>query len=127
MVEVIFGFISGIISGTGMGGGAILIILLSLFRGVSQHVAQATNLIFFIPTSIAAIIVNVRNKKVNFRIGWQIIIFGLIGVFIGFNLGKRIEVNMLRRYFGIFLLLIALYEVYMIIKKEKVFKKIFDC
>ena len=47
MVEIIIGFISGIVSGTGMGGGTILIVLLTFILGIEQHIAQATNLIFF--------------------------------------------------------------------------------
>ena len=43
MLEILTGFISGIVSGTGMGGGTILILILSLFMGVDQHIAQATN------------------------------------------------------------------------------------
>ena len=45
-----------------MGGGTILILCLSMFMGVEQHIAQATNLVFFIPTSIIAIITNKRKK-----------------------------------------------------------------
>ena len=56
MIEILIGMISGIVSGTGMGGGTILIFLLTFMMGIEQHVAQATNLIFFIPTSIVAII-----------------------------------------------------------------------
>ena len=66
MLEILIGIISGIVSGTGMGGGTILIFLLSFMLGIDQHVAQATNLIFFIPTSIVAIIVNVKNKNIDF-------------------------------------------------------------
>ena len=62
MVEVLIGIISGTISGTGMGGGTILIFLLTVLCGLEQHIAQATNLIFFIPTSIVAIIVNINNN-----------------------------------------------------------------
>ena len=58
MIEVLIGLISGIISGTGMGGGTILILLLSIFMGLDQHVAQATNLVFFVPTAIAAIFIS---------------------------------------------------------------------
>ena len=61
MIEILIGMISGIISGTGMGGGTILIFLLTFMMGIEQHVAQATNLIFFIPTSIVAIIINIKN------------------------------------------------------------------
>ena len=49
MIEILIGMISGIVSGTGMGGGTILIFLLTFMMGIEQHVAQATNLIFFIP------------------------------------------------------------------------------
>lgn len=73
MEKLLIGFVSGIVSGTGMGGGTILILCLSIFLGVNQHTAQATNLIFFIPTSIAAIIINVKEKKINFKIAWTII------------------------------------------------------
>ena len=61
MIEILIGMISGIVSGTGMGGGTILIFLLTFMMGIEQHVAQATNLIFFIPTSIVAIIINIKN------------------------------------------------------------------
>ena len=65
MGEILIGIVSGIISGAGMGGGTILIFLLSFVMGVEQHIAQATNLIFFIPTSIVAIIVNLKNKNIK--------------------------------------------------------------
>ena len=64
MIEILIGMISGIVSGTGMGGGTILIFLLTFMMGIEQHVSQATNLIFFIPTSIVAIIINIKNKNV---------------------------------------------------------------
>ena len=66
MIEILIGMISGIVSGTGMGGGTILIFLLTFMMGIEQHVAQATNLIFFIPTSIVAIIINIKNKNIDF-------------------------------------------------------------
>ena len=63
MIEILIGMISGIVSGTGMGGGTILIFLLTFMMGIEQHVSQATNLIFFIPTSIVAIIINIKINK----------------------------------------------------------------
>ena len=68
MLPIIFGIIAGIVTGLGMGGGTILILLLSLFMGVEQHVAQATNLVFFIPTSIVAIITNIKQKYIDFKV-----------------------------------------------------------
>ena len=78
MIEIITGVISGIVSGIGMGGGTILILILSIFVGMEQKVAQATNLIFFIPTSIAAIFINFKKNNINLKIGKIVIFFGCI-------------------------------------------------
>ena len=83
MLGVIFGIISGIVTGLGMGGGTILILLLSLFMGLEQHIAQATNLVFFIPTSIAAILTNLKQKNVDLKLAITISSFGIIGAIIG--------------------------------------------
>jgi len=96
MGEVIIGIISGTISGTGMGGGTILILCLSLFWGIEQHMAQATNLVFFIPTSISAIIVSIKEKLIEWKIGIPIAISGIVGAAIRSNNiikngGKRTE------------------------------------
>ena len=48
---IIIGIISGIVTSLGLGGGAILIIGLTLFLGIEQRIAQSVNLIFFIPTA----------------------------------------------------------------------------
>lgn len=122
MVEVLIGIISGTISGTGMGGGTILIFLLTVLCRLEQHIAQATNLIFFIPTSIVAIIVNIKNKNIDLKLATIISIFGILGAIIGANLSVHTDVKMLRKYFGIFLAIIALHEIYTIIKENKKIK-----
>ena len=62
MEFILIGIISGIVTGLGMGGGSILILVLVSFFTISQHVAQAANLIFFIPTAVVAIYLNMKNK-----------------------------------------------------------------
>ena len=116
MTEIIIGIVSGIVSGTGMGGGTILIFLLSFILGIEQHVAQATNLIFFIPTAIVAIIVNLKNKNIDVKLAILISIFGILGAIIGANISINIDVTVLRKCFGIFLAIIALNEIYSIFK-----------
>ena len=75
MMPILIGMFSGIFSGIGMGGGTILIFLLTTFLNIEQHLAQSTNLIYFIPTAITAIFVNYKNKKLTVGNG---IIFGKI-------------------------------------------------
>lgn len=123
MIETIIGIISGIISGTGMGGGTILIFLLSFLLGVEQHVAQATNLIFFIPTSIVAIAVNIKNKNIDMKLAIIISIFGILGAILGANISVHTDVNVLKKLFGAFLAIVAIHEIYSIVKKYKKDKK----
>ena len=119
MKEILIGLISGIISGTGMGGGTILIFLLTFISNIEQHTAQAVNLIFFIPTSIIAIIINIKNKNIDIKNGILISIYGILGAILGANMAIHTEVKKLRKYFGIFLLIIATHEIYSIIKEYK--------
>lgn len=119
MLEFFTGVISGTVSGTGMGGGTILILILSVFMGIEQHVAQATNLIFFVPTSITAIITTTREKLINWRIGIPVAISGIVGAIFGAKISVNMDVNRLRKYFGIFLILITIYEIYSLIKTYK--------
>ena len=123
MIETIIGLISGIVSGTGMVGGTILIFLLSFLLGVEQHVAQATNLIFFIPTSIVAIIVNIKNKNIDIKLAIIISIFGILGAIWGANISIHTDVNVLKKFFGAFLAVIAMHEIYSIAKQYKKDKK----
>ena len=112
MKEILFGAIAGIVAALGMGGGVTLILLFSIFTNISQHIIQGVNLIFFIPTSIMAIYMNVKNKNIDYNTAKIIIITGIIGAILGSNLSFKINNENLRKYFGIFLLFIAIFEIY---------------
>lgn len=122
MQEFIIGILSGIVSALGMGGGTILILLLGIFTNLEQHLVQGTNLIVFIPVSIIAILINIKNKKIDYKISFQIIIFGMIGAFIGSMLAFKFNNQILKKFFGIFLLIIGFLEIcsfkYRLPKKE---------
>ena len=123
MIVILFGLIAGIITGLGMGGGTILILLLSVFLGQDQHVAQATNLIFFIPTSIAAIYTNLKYKNVNLKLALTVSSFGVLGAIIGATISSAINSAILKKFFAVFILIIAIYEIsrlFMEYKKKKI-------
>lgn len=123
MEKIFIGIFAGIFSGIGMGGGTILIFLLTMFAGVEQHIAQATNLIYFVPTAISAIIVNYRNKNIDTELVKIISIFGVIGAVVGAMISVNIDVKVLQKLFGIFLAIIVIHEIYTLFNQYKQYKK----
>lgn len=116
MKLILIGIISGIVTGLGMGGGSILILFLTIFMDVTQHTAQAANLIFFIPTSISAIYVYIKNKNVDSKIGIKLLYTVIIGAIIGSYLTNSIDSSSLKKYFGIFILTVGIIDCVITIK-----------
>lgn len=116
MILTVIGFLSGIISGMGIGGGAILIPALIFFEGVSQKIAQGVNLLYFIPTAVISLIVHLKNKNVDIKTALIIGASGIVGAIIGSGIMYFTDAHILRRMFGVFLLLIGIYEIYKGIK-----------
>ncbi|WP_250674026.1 sulfite exporter TauE/SafE family protein [Paraclostridium ghonii] len=111
MLLVILGFISGIIGGMGMGGGTILIPALILFANIDPKIAQSINLLSSIPMSIFALIIHIKNKNVIFKLVIPIALFGILGAICGSFLATYISSEILRKVFGVFLLIIGVLEV----------------
>lgn len=122
MVYVFYGLIGllgGLLGGMGMGGGTVLIPLLNIFFGISQHTAQAINLISFIPMSIVSIIFHIRNKLIKFGGILWIILPGLISCIIGTFIAKQITGELLKRLFGGFLIFLSIFQ-FILQNKKKV-------
>ena len=62
-----FAFVSGLLGGMGMGGGTVLIPALTLFAGTEQHIAQAANLIAFLPMSLISLKIHSGNGLLRTR------------------------------------------------------------
>lgn len=116
--DILVALVSGFIGSIGIGGGSVLIIYLTLFRSMNQLKAQGINLMFFIPIAITGLIFHFKNKLVDFKKAIPLIIFGLIGVAIGYYLSMKINEDIIRKIFGGFLLLLAAFQLFSIKKKK---------
>ena len=76
-------------------------------------------MIFFIPTCIVSIIINWKNKNIQKETAIIISLFGIIGAFIGAYIGTKIDVILLKKMFGLFLIFIGIFEIYKFIKNLK--------
>lgn len=116
---IVAGFLGGILGGMGMGGGTVLIPLLSIGLDVPQHLAQAINLISFVPMAVIAIIIHVKNRLINTDGLFIMIISGLVFCVLGSFIAKNIEANVLRRIFGGFLTVLSIFQVCEIARKKR--------
>lgn len=116
--NVIIGFLAGFIGALGLGGGGVLVMFLTVFMGVNQLTAQGTNLMFFIPVGIFALIFHCKKKLVVWKIAVPAIICGLAGAAIGCILAKYLGDKIMRYIFGIILLLLGSYELFFPHKKK---------
>lgn len=105
------GLVSGVVGGMGMGGGTLLIPVLTIFLSFAQKDAQAINLLAFIPMSIFALIVHIKNKLVDFKVGIPIILIGIFFSIGGSMLANSLSNEFLRKIFGGFLLLVGLNQI----------------
>ena len=91
---------------------------MNLFTQISQLKVQGINLIFFIGSSSVAIYMNVRNKNIKLKLVKKIFFYGIIGAILGAVLSNKIDNNdSLKKYFGIFLIGIAITGTYTFISK----------
>ena len=51
---------AAVISAWGVGGGTLLLLVMTLFLGVDQRTAQGINLLFFLPTAASALVCHAR-------------------------------------------------------------------
>lgn len=124
---IVAGIVSGVVAGMGMGGGTLLIPILTIFFSIAQSNAQGINLLAFLPCAIVSLIIHIKNKLVNFKIGVPIIITGVIASVGASLLAVNTKNQTLQILFGVFLLIIGIEQMVSVIVtliKQKLNKKI---
>ncbi len=107
---LIIGVLGGILSGLmGVGGGVIMIPLLVFILGFSQHEAQGTSLaVLAIPVTFIAAYNYYSEGYINWKFALIISIGFVVGGFFGSKLAISINQNMLKKIFGVILLIAAI-------------------
>lgn len=103
-IIVAVSMLGGIVGGMGMGGGTLLIPLLTFAAGLDRHLAQAVNLFAFLPMSIAALVIHGKNGYVRLKSAVPIIVLAAIGTVCGSFLAAYAGGYMLRALYGVLLI-----------------------
>lgn len=104
---ILAGIVGGIIGGMGMGGGTLLIPILTIFLDVPQKNAQAINLVAFIPMAIIVTIINIKRKGIDYKSVLLVATPALITSVISALLVKQISSKALSVGFAIFLIILG--------------------
>lgn len=110
MVVAIIGFLAGILSGLAVGGGTLLVPALVLFTNITQHTAQGVSLLSFIPTAIVAVITHYRQGNVRLRLALYLAVGSVAGALAGAIIAIKIPAPLLKKIFGLFLIVMGIYE-----------------
>ncbi|HCE55446.1 MAG: permease [Lutibacter sp. BRH_c52] len=113
LILIIIGLSAGILSGlVGVGGGIIMVPLFVLFLGLTQHNAQGLSLAVMLPPVTFLAVYNYHTAGTGGNIDWRIAIMVsilfIIGGFIGSKVALQIDQRMLRKIFGVFMLIVAI-------------------
>lgn len=104
---VVIGLLAGMLSGlVGVGGGIVMVPLLILFLGFSQHQAQGTSLtVLVVPVTALAVLNYYKQGYINWKYALVIAIFFVIGGYFGSKLAVNIDQKMLKKIFSIVLII----------------------
>lgn len=100
------------LSGLGVGSAGLLVTYFVLVEGVAQITAQGMNLLFFLASSGAALLVHVRRTPLLWREILLLIPTGVLGSLLGVRLAGILPQAMLRHLFGGFLILSGAYGLF---------------
>ena len=112
---ILFGFLAGIIGGMGMGGGTVLVPLLS-FLDLPQKTIQAINLISFLPMCCVALGFHAKNKLIDSKHVLWLIIPAILMAVAGALLADKADNKVLRLCFAVFLIGVGVWQLVVAIK-----------
>lgn len=108
----------GFLSGLGIGGGSLLILWLTMVLNMPQETARSINLLFFLPAAVIACIFRVRQGSLSLRKVFPAILAGTLAAAAASFLGVITHPDILKKPFGILLLLTAVRELFYRPKSE---------
>ena len=105
IVPFLCGLGASVVSAWGVGGGTLLLLVMTLFLGVDQRTAQGVNLLFFLPTAASALICHARGGYLDKPTLKAAVPAAVIAALIGAWVSNSLDVEILRKPFGVYLLL----------------------
>lgn len=104
LLPFLCGLGASVISAWGVGGGTLLLLVMTLFLGVDQRTAQGINLLFFLPTAASALVCHAKGGYLDKPTLKNAVPAAVIAAALGAWIATAVDVEILRRPFGVYLL-----------------------
>ena len=111
MVNVAVGILLGFLSGLGIGGGSLLLLWLTLVVGTDPFTSRVINLLFFLPAAVISCCFRWKNGTLELERILPAIIAGCLGATLGTWASGTWDTQMLRKGFGILLMVTGIREI----------------
>ena len=115
MPDISAAFIIGALTGTGVGGGGLLVLYLTLLRGIGQTKAQWMNLLLFVSVSATAVPFHLSHRKTDPGLIALFIALALPGTLAGSAIRGALPEGAVRTVFGFAMLVTGSF---LLFKKE---------
>lgn len=111
-ISIVIGSVGGLFGGLfGIGGGIIIIPLLTMAQGSNPHLYQAASLVAALGVSLGSIPRHIRAKAIRWTFAWRTIPLSIVAVGIGVWISNSLHDPLwLERLFALFLMYVAVAE-----------------
>ena len=107
IIPFLCGLGASILSAWGVGGGTLLLLVMTLFLDVDQRTAQGINLLYFLPTAGAGLLFHRKAGMLDKQALRQAIPWGVATAALGAWCATAMDTELLRRPFGVYLLVMG--------------------
>ncbi len=110
IISFIAAAVTGILSAWGIGGGTLLIVFMTVIQGLAASEARGINLLYFLPTSSAALYSHIKNGFIHKKATVFAVVPGLLTAAAVSFFSKSIAPELIKKLFGAFLIFIGIRE-----------------
>lgn len=103
MKIAIAAFAIALLSGMGVGSGGLLVIYLTLVEKVDQLTAQGINLLFFIFSASASLLLHITRRRLYAGVILILSLCGIVGSLLGSTVAAKLPSPILSKIFGVML------------------------
>jgi len=118
-VSILAGVLLGFLAGLGIGGGSLLMLWLTVVLNFAYPTARAINLLFFLAAAGGVSLLRLRRRSIDLKSALPAILSGCLLAVLSSWVGKSLDLDWIKKCFGVLLLVTGLREVFYRPRKAK--------